>query len=561
MDTREQPERHDIEHDHHDEEAFDDLALRAGAALRRPAPENGVAAILARHRRQRVTMIAAAGGAVVLVAVGAILLGSNRNDDEPLQPVDSLPVTIQPVEPTPTERPVSEDAEGAAENPNFAAFTACDDAVLAKPWRCAMVDVPIDRNDQAAGTIGLRVMGIPHAGLGTPVFMLTGAGDAGLQTYALADLPVMIGGSHDVVTIDMRGTGQSGAVDCPAAQGASATVELYVQAIAECGAQLGEASDQYSAANWAMDLEAVREFMGYDSIILHGQGYGSVIAQAYAARHPERLEAVVLDSGFIVEDPDVFLGVGMPAAMLDTVESNCLTDLGCAADNPDPRSAVESMIEDLATPLTVDGAVVADQASIALLIREHRQSLAVVDAAVAYEEGDAEPLIDLVARFQALGVPDGGDPTLFSVGANAAAWCTDARLPYDAGDPPEVRAAKIDAALDAAGATAFAPWSAQGWSDYWLPDACTGWPEPQAAMPVAPAGSVFPDVPTLVLASELDPMSVYSEALAQRFPGSRLYRVSGTERPVLSLGECIAEFEAEFIETLEPPAGTPCDDR
>jgi hypothetical protein len=66
---------------------FDELAARAGAAVRRPAPEHGVAEVARRGQRHRVvTALTAGGTAIVLIAVGVALL---RNDPspEPTSPV------------------------------------------------------------------------------------------------------------------------------------------------------------------------------------------------------------------------------------------------------------------------------------------------------------------------------------------------------------------------------------------------------------------------------------------------------------------------------------------
>ncbi len=68
--------------DHPDQpdDAFEQLARRAGAALRRPAPEDGVARLEAARRRQRIVRSSiAAGASAILVIVGLIIVTlSNR---------------------------------------------------------------------------------------------------------------------------------------------------------------------------------------------------------------------------------------------------------------------------------------------------------------------------------------------------------------------------------------------------------------------------------------------------------------------------------------------------
>jgi len=64
------------------EGAFDELARRAGAALRRPAPEDGMRTIAHRVGRQHVLKAAVAGGVGVAMLVGAMLVVRARDDSE-----------------------------------------------------------------------------------------------------------------------------------------------------------------------------------------------------------------------------------------------------------------------------------------------------------------------------------------------------------------------------------------------------------------------------------------------------------------------------------------------
>ena len=81
-----------------DDAVFDELARRAGAALRRPAPADGVHAIAARQRRQQALKASVVGGVAVAALFGALVIVSTRDDPDRLPPVDSVTATI----PTPT---------------------------------------------------------------------------------------------------------------------------------------------------------------------------------------------------------------------------------------------------------------------------------------------------------------------------------------------------------------------------------------------------------------------------------------------------------------------------
>jgi hypothetical protein len=73
---------------------FDELARRAGAALRRPAPEDGVRAIAARQRHQQALKATVIGGVAVVALVGTLVVLAGRDDSDNVPPVDSSPTTL-----------------------------------------------------------------------------------------------------------------------------------------------------------------------------------------------------------------------------------------------------------------------------------------------------------------------------------------------------------------------------------------------------------------------------------------------------------------------------------
>jgi hypothetical protein len=87
--------------DNVDDAAFDELARRAGAALRRPAPADGVTVIAARQRRQQALKATIVGGAAVAAAIGALVIVANRDDPHTVPAVDSPPTSL-PASTTPS---------------------------------------------------------------------------------------------------------------------------------------------------------------------------------------------------------------------------------------------------------------------------------------------------------------------------------------------------------------------------------------------------------------------------------------------------------------------------
>ena len=90
-------------------------------------------------------------------------------------------------------------------------------------------------------------------------------GGPGFSSLYLGDLGGL-GEELELVLLDPRGTGGS-----------------------------DHASD-YQIADYASDLEELREHLGLERMLLFGHSHGGVVAIEYAARHPERVERLVLAS-------------------------------------------------------------------------------------------------------------------------------------------------------------------------------------------------------------------------------------------------------------------------
>lgn len=451
----------------------------------------------------------------------------------------------------------------AVADEHFEGFEACDG--LPVPWLCATVEVPLDRDDEDAGTIGLRVLGIPHSDTsvaeGLPMFETPGGPGDPAMGYALWQLPSLIREHHDVVAIDPRGAGMSAAIDCPALQdGAASFQQLYLDSD-ECGRQLGTTADLYGGPQRAMDVDAVREVMGYDRIILHGTSYGGVDVQAYASRFPDRLAAAMIDGGFVVDDVDMLFGTDVAAGIIQVIDTACRADGECAASTEDPAGVVSEVVRRLGASPTVEGGVVViDEASIASLVRDAGLPVEVVAASLRFLEGDTAPMAVLVRENHALVIPPGGPVEEFSFGANAAGWCNDQAFPFDLDAAPAQRQAELDRAVAELGDDAFAPWSVQGWQDFWVFGQCVGWPPPRNHEPVLEGDIALPGILALLTVGDRDPAVASAAALNSRFPDGTTVVVPGAAHPPLSFGLCVAEFEAQFIETLKVPAEVPCAD-
>src|SRR5690348_10383962 len=162
---------------------------------------------------------------------------------------------------------------------------------------CASMDVPIDRSGSVPGTLPLLIERVPAsqptAGKAPIVFLSGGPGQTNTDlTTLFTPLVKSFAPDRDILSIALRGTGPS-AIDCPALTLSGADSG---SAIAACAAKLGPARNFYTTRDSADDIESVRAALGVPKLVLYGTSYGTSEAYAYAVRHPDAVDSLVLDS-------------------------------------------------------------------------------------------------------------------------------------------------------------------------------------------------------------------------------------------------------------------------
>ena len=166
---------------------------------------------------------------------------------------------------------------------------------------CGAIKVPFERRDLSLGKTRVAFAVRPRderdrPSLGTIVALEGGPGYASSWT---APSYVKLFGSvlrrREMVTIDMRGTGRSGALDCRDLQRGRAPDWI---GLSTCARKLGGLFGSYRTSAAADDIDDVRRALGLGRITLYGDSYGTFLAQSYAFRHPDTLDALVLDSAY-----------------------------------------------------------------------------------------------------------------------------------------------------------------------------------------------------------------------------------------------------------------------
>ena len=171
----------------------------------------------------------------------------------------------------------------------------------AKPARGRRLSRLLDPADASSGKIKIgyevhRARSAWRAILaieGGPGYPSTGSRDYYLELFRpfLKD--------HDLLLIDARGTGTSGAINCRRLQSYRGS---YAKAVRKCGKQLGATSDVYGSAFAADDFVAVLDKLGYDQVDVYGDSYGTFLGQTFAIRHPDRVRSLTLDAAYPVVD-------------------------------------------------------------------------------------------------------------------------------------------------------------------------------------------------------------------------------------------------------------------
>jgi pimeloyl-ACP methyl ester carboxylesterase len=399
--------------------------------------------------------------------------------------------------------------------------------------RCGSVTVPLDRANPSAGTIDIGYAVVPRTDMARPAAGTivpnpggpgqTAIANAGLYLQALAPLRR----DHDLLLIDPRGTGRSGALSCPSLA-THDPLSLDLERVwTICGADLRAHAGLYGSAAVADDIDAVRAALGLDKLDLWGDSYGTFLMPVYAARHPEHVRSIVLDGAFpIAFDPwgrDVLRSVRRVIGLVCRRTHRCsgprvLTRIARLARRL-RRHPVRFTAHTPAGPirLTLGERELANTTFGGGDPRVYGLLPAAVDAALDHDLAPLKRLVT-VSRVDEVAILF-ADPTLGSLGAAAAVSCHDYPRPYDLAAAPATRRARYDRALSALDPAEFRPFSARAWLGTGI-DAgpkCLDWPaDPTAGSPLQ--GRSIPDVPVLVQSGDLDtntPIEAGRQAAAQ----------------------------------------------
>jgi pimeloyl-ACP methyl ester carboxylesterase len=218
--------------------------------------------------------------------------------------------------------------------------------ISAVPAECGKVRVPENPREPGGRQIELFVARVPAISLNKakdPLFLIAGGpGTSTVDLYTSATASFdRVRRNRDIILLDQRGTGGSHRLDCHYDNQDLLTNFNDVSigpANVKCRDELSKESDltQYTTSVAVVDLDTVRERLGYQRINLFGNSYGTRVAQHYARRYPRSTRAVILDG---VVDPATVLGPAIAVdaeRALERILERCTKDAACHKAFPDP---------------------------------------------------------------------------------------------------------------------------------------------------------------------------------------------------------------------------------
>lgn len=229
------------------------------------------------------------------------------------------------------------------------------------PVRCASLTVPLDYANPSGAQLSVTAAIVPATTAqpaADPVFVFAGG-----PGQAATDLGQFLGSAfkpvrrdRDIVLFDVRGTGMSGALQCPFDLVPDIEAgEFFKRAARTCADSIGAKASFYTSIEIVEDIERFRAVKGYAAISLWGGSFGTRVAQHYVRRYGNRVRAVILDAAPPLGTSLFATAPTYGQQALDQMFDDCDADRACRAAFPKLRSDFNTVLQRLeAEPLLLE---------------------------------------------------------------------------------------------------------------------------------------------------------------------------------------------------------------
>jgi pimeloyl-ACP methyl ester carboxylesterase len=435
-------------------------------------------------------------------------------------------------------------------------LSPCKPEIAAPPAECGTYTVWENRAAQTGRTIDLNIVLLRATGPNRrpdPLVYLAGG-----PGQAATDLTRSLAGSsrrreRDILLMDQRGTGRSNGLFCgpdPTAPASEFMASFDPARADKCARELSSRADlrQYLTTYAMEDLDELRAALGYQSLNLHGDSYGTRAALVYLRQHGDRVRTVTLQGAMAMSHP---MPAGMARSAEDAIEGvigDCSRDEACANAFPQVRMdytrAVAAMKTGGDREYSVRDPRDGSAAAVTLTARDFAEAL----RGMLYTPATARQIPLFLHQAAASGdyrafaefqlQRNIGSTPGFSEGMYFAVTCTE--------DLPRTDAAAVYAA---GYGTFLADHRARAHID-----SCRRWP--RGVLPAAFGEEVASDVPVLVITGQYDPVTPPSDARSATSLLSRSKVVivphGGHGMSGLTNAACVQQLMVAFLETADP---------
>ena len=421
--------------------------------------------------------------------------------------------------------------------------SSCHVAGFETPVRCVELDVPLDYADPNGRSIAVMAAVVPATTARPapdPLFVFAGGpGQAGtdfgpwLQT---AFAPVRR--TRDVVLVDFRGTGRSGALVCKSADFLGVAEPAAVrQVVRDCVSEHEPGLELYTHREVVEDIERLRVALDLREINLWGGSFGTRIAQHYVRKYGAHVRSVVLDGATPVGASIFATAPRTAEEALDRLLADCAGDAGCARSFPALRDDFAALLE-RAEAGTLSGEIRRpDTGRLAQVALDRDGVVALVRGAMYVE------LTRALLPFAITEAARGRLEPLAALGAATGEWATSTMaLGFTLGivcSEDLAQSRRDDPANLSAGFVRDSYY--RGFELF-----CAEWPT--APVPAEMLAPIASDVPALVISGEADPVTPPSLGLATLAQfATRVHAIVPGGFHTNSSNRCVASIIASFL--------------
>ncbi|HEX8233881.1 MAG TPA: alpha/beta fold hydrolase [Caulobacteraceae bacterium] len=242
--------------------------------------------------------------------------------------------------------------DSAASQPRLR-LAPCSIAGVEGPLECGTLTVAENRATGRGRMLPLKVV-VARAKSPQPrepIFILSG-GPGQAATDAVGGFT---GGpqqqEHDIVFMDLRGTGEGHRLACRTAtdenlQGYLEPLFNERELIRACRAELEKSADltQYTTPISMQDLDDLRRALGYGKINLLGGSYGSRTGIVYMRMYPQHVHAAVLMSLAPLSSRAPLHFAKAAQGAFEALVEDCRAEPACKAAYPDPHGDIAAIL-------------------------------------------------------------------------------------------------------------------------------------------------------------------------------------------------------------------------